>query len=101
MDQEHPTSAQPAVEPAEFYCDSVNFEVGAYGFSLALGKGTPPVEGASQPGMHVLARAHMSPQHAKVLAKLFVMNVKRYEEQFGEIDLPNGLYQSMGLPAEW
>jgi hypothetical protein len=88
-------------EPLEFYCDSVNFEVGAYGFSLSLGKGTLPAQGATQPGMRPIARAHMSPQHAKVLAKLFVMNVKRYEEQFGEIELPNGLYQSMGLPAEW
>ncbi len=85
----------------DFYCDSVNFEVGAYGFSLSLGKALPPPEGSTQPGMQVLARAHMSPQHAKVLAKLFVMNVKRYEEQFGEIELPNALYQSMGLPAEW
>ena len=51
--------------------------------------------------MTVTTRAHMSPQHAKVLAKLFVMNVKRYEEQFGHIDLPNALYQSMGLPVEW
>ena len=87
-------------EPTEFYCDSVNFEVGAYGFSLSLGKGRRR-RGTTQPGMKVIARAHMSPQHAKVLAKLFVMNVKRYEEQFGEIELPNGLYQSMGLPAEW
>ena len=88
-------------ETVEFYCDSVNLEVGAYGFSLALGKGLPPADGTTQPGMKNIARAHMSPQHAKVLAKLFVMNVKRYEEQFGEIELPNGLYQSMGLPAEW
>ncbi|HZP57290.1 MAG TPA: DUF3467 domain-containing protein [Dehalococcoidia bacterium] len=88
-------------ETLDFYCDSVNFEVGAYGFSLALGKSQPPARPEEQPGMRVLARAHMSPQHAKVLAKLFVMNVKRYEEQFGEIELPNALYQSMGLPAEW
>lgn len=88
-------------DSVDFYCDSVNFEVGAYGFSLSLGKGTAPADGSAQPAMRVIARAHMSPQHAKVLAKLFVMNVKRYEEQFGEIELPNGLYQSMGLPAEW
>jgi hypothetical protein len=88
-------------EMTEFYCDSVNFEVGAYGFSLSLGKGQQAAEGSSKPGMKTLARAHMSPQHAKVLAKLFVMNVKRYEEQFGEIELPNAIYQSMGLPAEW
>lgn len=88
-------------ETREFYCDSVNFEVGAYGFSLSLGKGLQPSEGSQQPGMQVITKAHMSPQHAKVLAKLFVMNVKRYEEQFGQIELPNALYQSMGLPAEW
>jgi hypothetical protein len=88
-------------DSVDFYCDSVNFEVGAYGFSLALGKGTPAEDGSGQAAMRVIARAHMSPQHAKVLAKLFVMNVKRYEEQFGEIELPNGLYQSKGLPVEW
>jgi len=84
----------------EFYCDSVSFEVGAYGFTLALGKGQQPAEG-TQAGMRTIARAHMSPQHAKVVAKLFVMNVKRYEEQFGQIELPNAIYQSLGLPAEW
>jgi len=84
----------------EFYCDSVAFEVNAYGFTLNLGKTQPAGEGG-QPGTHVYARAHISPQHAKVLARLFVMNVKRYEEQFGFIELPNALYQSLGLPAEW
>lgn len=84
----------------DFYCDSVGFEVNAYGFSLTLGKGQAAPDG-QQPGMAPLARAHMSPQHAKVLAKLMVMNVKRYEEQFGEVELPNAIYQSMGLPVEW
>jgi len=87
-------------EPFDFYCDSANFEVGAYGFTLALGKAQQPAEGSALP-MRTIARAHMSPQHAKVMAKLFVMNVKRYEEQFGQIELPNALYQSLGLPAEW
>jgi hypothetical protein len=88
-------------EPLDFYCDSVEFEVGAYGFTLSLGKAQQPPEEGHPPRMSVATRAHMSPQHAKVLAKLFVMNVKRYEEQFGHIDLPNALYQSMGLPVEW
>lgn len=88
-------------EPFDFYCDSANFEIGAYGFTISLGKGLQPPEGSGQPGMRTLVRAHMSPQHAKVMAKLFVMNVKRYEEQFGQIELPNALYQSLGLPAEW
>jgi hypothetical protein len=88
-------------EPFDFYCDSANFEVGAYGFTLALGKGQQPADGSAQAAMHTIARAHMSPQHAKVMAKLFVMNVKRYEEQFGQIELPNALYQSLGLPVEW
>ena len=85
----------------DFYCDSVEFEVGAYGFTLGMGKAQSAVEGAQPPRMTVIARAHMSPQHAKVLAKLLVMNVKRYEEQFGQVELPNALYQSLGLPAEW
>lgn len=88
-------------ETPEFYCDSVGFEIGAYGFTLSLGKAVAAGDGSLQPSMDALARAHMSPQHAKVMAKLFVMNVKRYEEQFGQIDLPNALYQSLGLPAEW
>ncbi len=87
-------------EIPDFYCDSVAFEVNAYGFTLALGKGQSQPEGQA-PVMRQLARAHMSPQHAKVLARLLVMNVKRYEEQFGTIELPNAVYQSLGLPAEW
>ena len=72
----------------DFYCDSVSFEINAYGFTLTLGKAQASAEG-QPPAMQGLARAHMSPQHAKVLARLFVMNVKRYEEQFGTIELPN------------
>jgi hypothetical protein len=52
---------------------SVAFEVDAYGFTLSLGKGLPPVEASSTPAMKLMARADMSPRHAKVLAKLFVM----------------------------
>lgn len=84
----------------EFYCDGVSFEINAYGFSLTMGKNLTG-QSSETPAMQALAKAHMSPQHAKVLAKLMVMNVKRYEEQFGQIELPNALYQSMGLPVEW
>lgn len=84
----------------DFYCDSIAFEMTAYGISLLLGKGAMQPDGQNA-GMRALARAHMSPQHAKVLAKLMVMNVKRYEEQFGHVELPNALYQSLGLPVEW
>ncbi len=87
-------------QPLEFYCDSVAFEVTAYGFSLLMGKGR--MVGPNEPQeMQPFARVHMSPQHAKVVAKLMVMNVKNYEAQFGAIELPNAFYQSMGLPAEW
>jgi hypothetical protein len=64
-------------EAAEFCCDSVNFEVGAYGFTLSLGKGLPPVEGSTTPGMKLMARAHLSPQHAKELAKGLFVYVKQ------------------------
>lgn len=84
----------------DFYCDSAGFEINAYGFSLTLGKSAASPEGASA-AIQPYARAHMSPQHAKVLARLFVMNVKRYEAEFGEITLPDSVYRSLGLPAEW
>ncbi len=84
----------------DFYCDSAGFEINAYGFSLTLGKSVANPDGGA-PGIQPFARAHMSPQHAKVLARLFVMNVKRYEAEFGVIDLPDTVYRSLGLPAEW
>jgi hypothetical protein len=41
----------------------------------------------------LFATIMMSPQHAKVMSKSLETNLRLYEEQFGEITLPEGAYQ--------
>ena len=42
----------------------------------------------------------MSPQHAKVMAKLFAKNMQAYEVQVGKIPIPPALLDDLGIADE-
>ena len=86
----------------DFYADNVGFEVTIYGVTLEFGKtrkAPPNFKGPTPwtPGV----RVHMSPQHAKVMAKVFVQNMQAYEAQVGKIVIPQGLLDELQLKDEW
>ena len=72
----------------EYYADSVRFELSVYGVTLEFGKTQQPTPGAQRPTPHVPRfRVHMSPQHAKIMAKLFAKNMRQYEDMVGKLPL--------------
>ncbi len=46
------------------------------------------------PKAKVLSRIIMTPMHAKLLMKALTDNIKKFEDQFGEIKIHGGLHQS-------
>lgn len=71
----------------EFYTDSTQVHVSTFGFTLEFGVSLP--DESSQPGLvRPVARAYLSPQHAKALALTLKAFVREYESTVGEIALP-------------
>ena len=88
-------------ETPEHYANTAKFAFGPYDFILEFGlQGVPDAPGSERPPVRNLARIRLSPQHALVVAKLFLRNVRQYEAQFGKINLPPRLLQDLGLDAE-
>lgn len=84
------------------YADSVIFELSYFGMTMEFGQQqrVSPQFGGQVP--HVpRVRVHMSPQHAKIMAKVLVLNVKAYEEQMGKIPVPEALRRQLGIEEDW
>jgi hypothetical protein len=77
----------------EYYADSVQFMTNIYGFTLEFGTIQPEQEGAPRPRV----RIKMSPQHAKIMALQLLRNVQEYETRVGKVNMPDELYQSLGI----
>ena len=82
----------------DLYTDSVGFEANVYGFTIHFGQVVAPPPGfEGKMPSRLVARVHMSPQHAKIMAQLFSRHVAEYERQVGEISLPAQLLAELGL----
>ena len=83
----------------EFYCDGVQIGLSPYTAILSLTK-QPAGQDKTVPAVKV-AIVRMSLEHAKVMAIMLRKQVKNYEAQAGvEIQLPNSLYQQLGLSKQ-
>ena len=86
----------------DIYADSVRFEINIYGVTLEFGKIQPSRPGTQGPTPHIARfRVNVSPQHAKVMAKLFSKNMRDYEQNIGKLPVPADLYKDLGLEEEW
>ena len=86
----------------DHYADQVRFEVNIYGFAFEFGQTQQPPQGYKGPvPTRPVVRVHMSPQHAKVMAKMLVKTVRAYEEQVAPINLPPQLYKELDIPEDW
>lgn len=91
----------PHEEVPEFYVDSLKFGVGPYSFVLELGsQGVADTQASEKPPTKRLALVRMSPQHALVMSKLLQKNVAKYQEVFGKINLPEGMFRELGLEPD-
>ena len=77
----------------DFYANGVKFQCSVYDFQLDFTAGTGPDAPAP-----VVARIHMSPQLAKVMARLLRFNIKSFEQQTGaQIALPETLLKQLQI----
>lgn len=65
------------------YSDFVLISKNALGFNLDFAQRVP-----AENQVHIVSRIALSPQHAKLLVRLLKQNVENYEQQFGEIKIP-------------
>jgi hypothetical protein len=72
----------------KIYINSSQVQIGTFDVRLSLGT-VPDDENPEDDVIRLEERvqASMSPQHAKALAQLLVANVRRYEAEFGPINL--------------
>jgi hypothetical protein len=83
-------------EGLDVYANQVGFSFSPY--DVVLDFGLQPTD-PKLPKKHVV-RVRMSPQHALVMTKLLVKNLKMYEAQVGPIILPEGLYKELGISKD-
>ena len=69
------------------YSDTVRVSHTFASFIFDFGYFIPPHSG-EEPKIFIHSRIYMSPQHAKLLLKALQDNIKKYEQMFGEIKLP-------------
>lgn len=87
---------------SDTYTDSVAFEISVYGVTIEFGQSRKPPPGFKGKVPHTpRVRVHMSPQHAKVMAKVFARSMKSYEDQMGKIQLPQALLDELKITDEW
>ncbi len=86
------TDQVPAATGPDFYINGVGFAASVYEFVLNFtfrkGPNTAP---------EPMASIRMSPQHAKVMARMFSRQVKMYEQEIGPIYLPAKLIEDLKL----
>jgi hypothetical protein len=68
------------------YSDFAIIAKNALGFNFDFAQRMP---GGKQ--VNVVARIAMSPQHAKLFAQILQRNIEQYENEFGEIKVPQGV----------
>ena len=64
------------------YCDQVMITHNPFGFSFDFAQQIPQMR-----MLKILARISMSPEHAKAFSEALNENLRKYEENFGEIVL--------------
>jgi len=82
----------PASKVDDLYVNSVGFTVSIYEFLLQFGVRTTPDKSVAP-----VVNIRMSPQHAKVMARLFMRQVRAYEQEIGPIYLPAKLIEELHL----
>jgi hypothetical protein len=75
----------PSEHFLKIYANSVLIEAGPWDFRLVFGETT---RSGAKVITEQLVSIVMSPQHAKVFANILMGNVREYEKQVGEINIP-------------
>ena len=88
-----PTPLGAGGVPAPSYCNAVQmwFSQWDFAFEFSLLAAVPPSEAGQQPQVmkYVVDRVIMSPQHAKAFLDVLRKNVEQFEQQHGELQVPD------------
>ena len=79
-------------EIPDFYINTAKILGSLYEFMFTFGLKSDPKKEPED-----VAIIRMSPQHAKVFAKILIKNVETYEKDVGEIKLPENLVKELGI----
>ena len=90
------TTFPVTIESPEFYANQVQFRFGIYDITMLFQLRT----GQDPKDVKTVALVRMSPQHALVMATMFVKNMNQYEQQIGKINLPEEHLKQLGLSEE-
>lgn len=88
-------SASNGDDVPEYYADSLNMTLGAYGFGLEFGVlpfpdfGAGSDQSAPPAPARPVVRLRVSPQMAQAIKNLLINNMGVYESVFGEIKIPD------------
>lgn len=80
------------------YSNSVNIETSLYDFCFKFG--LRDREQGEKNESDLVASLFMSPQHAKSFFLLLEQNIKAYENQLGEIKLPDEILKQLSSPQK-
>lgn len=80
------------------YTNSANFAIGEYDFQFLFYNQYPSLDGQGTDSSNFV-RIIMSPQHAKVFSLILQHHVKKYEEDFGKININKSILESLNVEA--
>ena len=87
-------------EVPDLYVDSFRITITPYGVNLTFARSEPHPAPAAARQEAPQAVLRMSLEHAKSIAMLMRKQLKAYERENGEINLPPGLYTNLGVARE-
>jgi hypothetical protein len=84
----------------DLYVDSFRVTVGTYGVNLTFALGPPHTDPGEQAIATPRVVLRMSLEHAKAVAMLLRKQLRTYERDNGEINLPPQVYTGLGYARE-
>lgn len=81
------------------YTNSASFAIGEYDFQFVFYSQYPSFDGKDTDSNNFV-RLIMSPQHAKVFSIILQHHIKKYEEDFGKINIDKTILEDLNAEAE-
>lgn len=89
-------------ETPDVYADQIMLTSNIYGVALSFLKSPPHPSPGQQPQAALQVTVRMSVQHAKIMAMVLRKNLKNWERETSEIQLPHEVYNQLGIsPEDW
>jgi len=89
-------------ETPDVYADQFIVTAGVWGVAMSFGKSPPHPTPGQAPQAVPQAVVRMSLEHAKVVSLILRRQLKAWENENGEINVPHAVFNQLGLsPEDW